>query len=523
MNRDIAAIYARFSSDNQRDESIDAQLRACNKYAEENALLVTHIYEDRAKTGTNDDRPDFQRMIKDAKANKFSVLIIHKLDRFSRSKYDSVYYKRELKIAGVRLISVCEQLGDSPEDGLLEAVMEGVNQWYSANLSREVMKGMLENAYNCKHTGGKPPLGYDVDPQTKKYIVNEREAEAVRLIFQLFINGAGYDKIIDALNDRGYKTKQGNNFSKNSIHDLLGNEKYIGTYVFNRAESKNFIGKRNNRQAKSSESIIRTPGGMPAIVDEDTFARVADKLRNNKRQPGSYKAKELYLLSGLVVCGECLKNGLSRKMVGNRIYAGRNKNLYVTYRCGNRDRTKQCNNLDIRREYLEEYVLTELADTFFNEENIKSMVAHVNQYVLDSCEQLNREYASAQNELAVTTKQMQHIADAIANGFAHEMMLNKFKGLEQIQATLVSRIHQIEADRQQKTVTEDTLQQLIVAAKPHLIKMDSPELRSFVKEYVRRVIVYQERVEVEFQFPDVVLSGGGEGNRTPVQKSPPCK
>ena len=518
MKQLTAAIYARYSSDNQRDESIDAQLRACREYAKNKDIQIICSYEDRAKTGTNAKREEFQNMIKCAKAGKFSILIVHKFDRFSRDKYDSVFYKRELKLAGVQLISVCEPLGDSPEDQLLESLMEGIAQWYSANLAREVMKGMKENAYNCKHTGGKPPLGYDVDQVTKTYRINENEAAAVRLIFRMYLDGSGYDKIINALNANGFQTKRGDPFGKNSIHDILANEKYSGMYIFNRASSKDGLGKRNNRKDKDPEKMIRIPDGMPAIVDTDTFSKCAKKLENNKRKSGSFKAKESYLLSGLVLCGECLKNNDPHNMVGNRVFSGRNKLKYVTYRCSHRDRTKKCINLDISKEYLEEYVVTTLADAFFNEKNVAAMVERVNKYISEAGDQSKREHDVAQTELAVVTKQMDNIADAIADGMNNDIIRAKFKKLALTKEKLESRIQQIDEYRQQKTVTEDTLQQLIVAAKPHLISRNKPELKNFIKEYVKRVIVYQEKIEVEFQFPGVVLSGGGEGNRTPVQK-----
>ena len=518
MSNTTAVIYARFSSDNQREESIDGQVRACRGYADQNGLNIIKIYADHAKTGTNDKRPEFQRMIQDAKDGKFAVLLVHKFDRFSREKYDSAIYKRELKRAGIRLISISEPLGDSPADGLLETVIEGVAQYFSDNLSREVMKGMLENAHKCMHTGGKPPLGYDVDPATKKYVINQREAEAVTLIFTRYLSGAGYDAIIRELNASNYRTKLGKVFGKNSIHDILANEKYTGTYIFNRAAAKDADGKRNNRRAKSVESIMRIPGGMPTIIDQEKFEEVQKKVAGNKRLPGSYTAKENYLLSGLVVCGECLKNGLSHTMVGNRVFSGRNKRLYVTYRCSNKDRTNCCINRDVRKEYLEEYVMHSLTDVFFDERTISSVVASVNQRIASSCDQLNCQLETAKLEQIDVLKQMDHIVDAIANGFKHETMLKKFTALEQAKAMVDARIKEIAEKQQQKTVSEADLKQLVIAAKSQLMWLSGPELKDFIKAYVKRIVAYQEKIVVEFQFPVVVLSGGGEGNRTPVQK-----
>ncbi len=232
-----AAIYARYSSDNQREESIDAQIRAIKEFASHNNIQIVKIYTDEARSATTDDRPQFLQMIKDSEFNIFNTVIVHKLDRFSRNRYDSAFYKKKLKDNHVKLISVLEHLDDSPESIILESVLEGMAEYYSINLSREVMKGMKETALQCKHTGGIPPLGYDVNPD-KTYCINEKEANAIRLIFQMYASGTGYTPIIDKLNDLGYKSKTGKSFGKNSLYGILTNEKYRGVYIFNKSSKK---------------------------------------------------------------------------------------------------------------------------------------------------------------------------------------------------------------------------------------------------------------------------------------------
>ena len=129
-----AAIYARYSSDNQREESIEAQVRAIKEYADKNGIIITKVYTDEAKSATTDNRPKFLEMIKDSEFRLFDAVIVHKLDRFSRDRYDSAYYKRVLKKNGVRLISVLEHLDDSPESIILESVLQGMAEYYSKNL-----------------------------------------------------------------------------------------------------------------------------------------------------------------------------------------------------------------------------------------------------------------------------------------------------------------------------------------------------------------------------------------------------
>ena len=188
MDNTTAAIYVRFSSNHQREESIDAQIRAAKQFAKNNDMKITKIYTDKAQSATTSDRPGFLKMIKDSKENIFDKVIVHKLDRFARNRYDSAVFKRKLRENEVELISVLENFDDSPESIILESVLEGMNEYYSANLAREVSKGMKENAMQCKHNGGRPPLGFDV-ADDKTYKINEADAAKVRLIFKMYAAG----------------------------------------------------------------------------------------------------------------------------------------------------------------------------------------------------------------------------------------------------------------------------------------------------------------------------------------------
>jgi site-specific DNA recombinase len=237
-------------------------------------------------------------MMKDSTTGMFKAVIVHKLDRFSRDRYDSAFYKRLLKKNGIRLISVLENLDDSPESIILESVLEGMAEYYSANLSREVMKGMKETALQCKHNGGIPPLGYDVLPD-KTYAVNQAEASIVRTIYEMYTSGHGYNEIIAKLNSEGCRSKSDRQFGKSSLHEILKNEKYIGTDVFNRTIRKQG-GKRNNHHSKSDSEIIRVENGMPSIISKELWNEVSKKMDSNKRARAANSAKELYLLSGLV-------------------------------------------------------------------------------------------------------------------------------------------------------------------------------------------------------------------------------
>lgn len=181
----------------------------------------------------------------------------------------------------------------------------GMAEYESKNLAREVMKGSLENARTCRHNGGLPPLGYSVDPKTQLYLINEETAPIIRFIFDSYINGNGYHYIVDKLNKKGLKTTKGNKFTVSTVRDILKNEKYIGTYTYNKAEAKNIDGKRNSHKCKNKDQIIKIEGGMPSIISKKDFEEVKSIMDRNKRILNTYNAKEIYLLSGLIECGEC--------------------------------------------------------------------------------------------------------------------------------------------------------------------------------------------------------------------------
>lgn len=500
-----AAVYARFSSDNQRNESIDAQLRAIKSYCKQNNYEIVKIYSDRAKSATTDKRPEFQNMISDSGLGLFDLVVVHKLDRFSRDRYDSATYKRKLKVNGVRVISVTENLDGSPESIMLESMLEGMAEYYSRNLAREVMKGLQENAYKCLHTGGRPALGYDV-AEDKTYTINHREAPIVRMIFDMYVNGYGYKKIIEELNIRGYKTKLGNSFGKNSLHGILTNEKYSGTYVFNKSASKNANGTRNSHHFKSEEDIIRVEGGMQAIVDQATFSKASAMMKKRKKAPASNKAKELYLLQGLIRCGECGSN-----FEGNR-RKKKDKPLYVSYRCGARHRKVTCDNKEIRREYIEEYVLTELEKRVLNDLAIEKLLVKINKHIAEKTSNQNEELVELETKLAHVTQQMDNIVTAITNGFYQEEFKDKMEVLKEQKTGLEQSITQLTVTTEAPELTTTQIRQLFSQFKSFVLERNLPECKRIIHDYVKEVIVYKDHIEVIFNVAFFV-SGEGEGVR----------
>ena len=478
------------------DESIDAQIRAIEEYADKNDIKIVNKFIDRAKSATSDKRPAFQEMIKYCEADNtgISMVLVHKLDRFSRDKYDSAMYKQKLKVKGIRVVSVLENLDNSPESLILESVIEGMAQYYSANLAREVAKGQKENALKALHNGGDAPLGYDV-AFDKTYLVNEEEAQAVKIIFDMYVNGYSYSNIIDKLNDLGYKTKRGNKFGKNSLHGILSNEKYTGVYVFNKTQRKGVNGKRNGHKQKSDDEIIKVEGGMPQIIDREVFLQAQEMMQKRKKAPGSHKATTLYLLTGLIRCGEC-----GHAMQGNR-RKDKYGNDYISYRCGCRKQKRDCKNKEIKRDYLEEFVLTELEKHVLNDEAIPVLSKALNERLKTKSNDNHEMLTNLRNKLEKVNKEIENILNAIMSGIVNNVLKNKLDELEKVKLNLELKINELSVESDDVVsvdITEDQIRSMFGKFKDFVLTRNLPECKKFIGDYIKEVIVYKDHIEVVF-------------------------
>ncbi|WP_051273604.1 recombinase family protein [Desulfotruncus alcoholivorax] len=498
-----AVIYARFSSDNQREESITAQARACTEYGRRKGYVIVKTYTDEARSALTDDRPQFQQMIQDARDGLFNVLIIHKLDRFARNRYDSAFYKRELRRAGVKIESVLEHLDDSPESILLESLLEGLAEYYSRNLGREAMKGMKETALQAKHCGGIPPLGLDVD-QDRHYIINEYEANAVRLIFEMYDNGFGYDRIIDELNSFGYHTKRGGPYGKNSLHEILKNEKYIGVYTFNKRQGRTADGCKNNRRQKPKDEVIRIPGAIPAIIDEDLFNRVQEKMLKRKHNPekARQKAKTVFLLSGLVTCGVC-----GTPYIGNS--ATNNGIRYGYYECGARDRTRTCTNRRIRKKVLEGMVLDEIDQSIFAPDVRTVLVDKILDFYNQLFSQSDDETRYLEKELKRVQTAINNLLRVIERGQASEALVEQLARREQEAALLQQELDRLAARAAISLTRKDVEQYLDDLYERFKDKENEEQIKPLVQQFVDNVTVFEDEIKVVLKIFLVTSGGGG--------------
>ena len=276
-------IYARYSSERQNEQSIEGQLRECYAYAKAHGLTVVKEYIDRAISGkAAENREAFQQMITDSDRKAFDVVLVYRTDRFARNRYDSAIYKSRLKRNGVTVLYAKEHIPDGPEGILFESLLEGMAEYYSAELSQKLRRGMRESALKCHATGGNVPLGYKIGAD-KRFEIDEKTAPVVKKIFEMYAEGNTCKDICDYLNSVGIKTARGNSYNRSSLPTVLRNKKYIGWYIC---------------------KDISVEGGVPAIVDKELFEAVQRKLEGNRKHPQKKRAKEEYLLTGKLYCGD---------------------------------------------------------------------------------------------------------------------------------------------------------------------------------------------------------------------------
>lgn len=410
---DIAVIYARYSSANQRDVSIEQQVNACRKYAADQNLDVIHVYEDHAMTGTNDNRPEFQQMIKDSATRAFQYVIVYTLDRFSRNKYDSAIHKHTLKENGVKVLSAMEHITDDPTGVLMESILEGFAEYYSKELAQKIRRGVMSNAEKCIVIGP-PPLGYRRGDDGKYEIIPE-EAKIVQEIYQRVAKGEAFVSIFEDLNQRGVRTKKGNDWNKSSFNKLLHCEKYIGIYEY---------------------STVRIEGGIPAIIDNELFKRVQDRCQTKPRARGNPQKRRRenhsYLLTGKLYCGDC-----GNPMVGVSGTA-RNGTPKYYYVCQGHRKKLGCDHMPVPQDWVEELVATRIKALITDPDVIEWLASSVMEYI--QTHQETEETISLQQRIDELEAKIQNTLTAIQNGVTSMRVQGMLNDLEAEQDGLKAKL-----------------------------------------------------------------------------------
>lgn len=455
--------YCRFSSENQSDGfSIEAQKKAIEEFATKEGYELLRFYVDEAKTGTTTEgRTSFLEMLSDSKKGEFQIVIVHKLDRFARNRVDSAVSKKVLKDNGVRLISVLEKLDDSPESIILESVLEGMNEYYSQNLSRETKKGMRV-AGAMGRILGTIPFGYTTD-KDKKFVLVESEAEIVRYFFQHFSLGVPVVTLVKESIKRGYKTKNGNNFSASTIRNLLMNPLYTGDYHF-------------------GEAIY--PGVAPAIVSKELFAKCQTLFR--PRVTPKDKGV-IYLLTGIVFhsCGA--------PMVGYKsIKKGHD---YFYYRC----KKKEPGGF-VKKQALEEAAIQCLVTFLSDDKVIADVTKSINKRIKaiskgQDVDSLRKQYRDLED-------QQQKLLDVYLSGIIDKEMYSIKKADLDIQMKVIDRKIKscLLGGKMTPSVLKGAFDYYLLNVKNSL--MDDSSLQAVISTFIKRITVFTEHIEVEFNFGD---------------------
>ncbi len=399
---DKAVIYARFSSYGQTEQSIEGQLRECHAFAERQGLRVVGEYIDRAISGTTDKRPDFLRMIDDSKKKVFDYVIVYQLDRFARNRYDSAIYKNSLKKNNVKVLSAKENISDDASGILMEGLFESIAEYYSAELSQKVKRGINESLIKGNFIGGTVLFGYEIID--KKWTIKEDEAVYIRKVFDEYTKGKTQKEIADELNEMGVRNKQGKVFTCNMISKIMRNKKYAGIYEIDDEEYTHII---------------------PAIVSLNTFEVAKMKLeRNHHKKGGRLNAKVPYLLSGKMHCGYC--EALMTAETGTS-KAGKVHKYYKFYQ--RKKDIKSCESKAFPKDVLEDFVVDQTLVYVLKPDKVSELSKMI---VKEFNETLGEDLVmkSLQSELNEINKSLDNLLKAVEKGMYTSLTQDRILELE---------------------------------------------------------------------------------------------
>lgn len=460
-------IYARYSSDNQREESIDGQLRECKAFAEKNGIRVIDSYIDRALSAKTDHRSSFQQMIKDSSKGLFDVVIVWKLDRFARNRYDSAHYKSLLRKNGVKVISATEAISEGAEGILLESLLEGMAEYYSVELAEKTLRGMTENALACKSNGGIPPIGYVAD-ENLHYQIDPVLAPAVVGAYEWYLEGATIKEITKEINAKGIRSRRGKEISENTVSLMLHNRKYIGEYRFR---------------------DVVVPDGIPAIVSQELFDRVQERMAANRKAPAKHKAQEEYLLTPKLFCGKC------KCMMAGESGTSQNETTYRYYKCPGIKYHRGCDKKTVRKDWIEDLVIRQIKSIIFDD----SLIEMLAEMVLKIQNQENTIIPLLQQQLAETEKGIENMLNAIQQGIITPSTKQRMDELESRKNELILQIGK------EKTAKPSFTKEQIVFWFQRFRKLDTNKLehrRRLIDSFINAIFLYDDKMVITFNYKD---------------------
>ena len=456
-----AVIYARYSSERQTEQSIEGQLRVCNDYAERNDLKIVGTYIDRAMTGKNDNRKDFQRMLRDCSKHEWEIVLVYKLDRFSRNKYEMAMHRKTLRDNGVRLVSAMENIPDSPEGIILESLLEGMAEYYSAELAQKVRRGQIESLNKGHWLGGQTPYGYKV--VDKKLVIDEDQAEVVKYIYRQYAAGVIVKDIIKDLTQKGIFNK-GKPFTRSTMYYLLANEKYSGVFRYN------------------GETYLNI---CPKLLPDPLYNKVHALMLQN--QFGTKSVEVNYLLRGKVYCGYCghqiiAESGTSMTGVVKRYY-----------KCGGRKANSGCQKKNIRKEDLENLVIDVTVEMFQQDNNLE-LIADEIMKIYESKKKEQSVLNLLTSELQETQRSIENLLTAIQQGIITSSTKTRLEELEMKADELKLQISK-EQSKLENRISRELIMQYLRTG----IKKSAQVLIDWL---IDKIVLYDDKIEIFYLYTE---------------------
>ena len=462
-----AVIHARYSSDNQREESIEGQIRECTAYAEKNGITIIKHYIDRAISAKTDNRPEFQQMIKDSDKKLFDIVLVWKLDRFARNRYDSARYKTQLKKNGVKLMSATEIISEGPEGIILESVLEGYAEYYSADLAEKVVRGQTENILKGRCNGGRGTFGYTLDSE-REFHIDPLASPFVLESFRKYRDGLTMKEIRDWLNENGIKNPVGGAFTYNSVEHMLKNRRYIGELKFR---------------------DVVVPDAIPPIVPLELFEDVQEKMLKNKKAPARRKAEDDYLLTTKLFCGCC-----GALMFGES-GTSRTGEVHRYYKCATAKKHKGCKKKTVRKQWLEDLVVNQTMQLVKDDAAMESIIAKV----MELQNKENTNIPLYEKQLRDAESGIQNMLNAIQAGILTSSTKERLEQLEETKRELEARI--AEEKLAKPKVTEEFIRFWLLRFR----KLDmslKDQRQALVDTFINAIYLYDDKVLITFNYKE---------------------
>ena len=462
-----AVIYARYSSDNQREESIEGQIRECTAYAEKNDITIVKHYIDRAISAKTDNRPQFQQMIKDSDKKLFDIVLVWKLDRFARNRYDSARYKTQLKKNGVKLMSATEIISEGPEGIILESVLEGYAEYYSADLAEKVVRGQTENILKGRCNGGRGTFGYTLDSE-RKFHIDPLASPFVLESFTKYRDGLTMKEIRDWLNEKGIKNPVGGAFTYNSVEHMLKNRRYIGELKFR---------------------DVVVPDAIPPIIPLELFEDVQEKIAKNKKAPARRKAEDDYLLTTKLFCGYC-----GALMFGES-GTSRTGEVHRYYKCATVKKKKGCKKKTVRKQWLEDLVVNQTMQLVRDDAAMESIIAKV----MELQDRENTNLPLYEKQLRDAESGIQNMLNAIQAGILTSSTKERLEQLEETKRELEARI------AEEKLAKPKIKEEFIRFWLMRFRKLDmslKDQRQALVDTFINSIYLYDDKVLIAFNYKE---------------------